>query len=87
MQSFSGSVTKRNGIGVLVYAALMFGAALLLTTSWVPSAMIVAAAGVSLVHASAGLALMRRSAWQRPMIATSTGLHVALAVVWLSLLV
>lgn len=79
--------TQRLGVGLLVYAALLLGSALLLATSWVPPGLIVAAAAVACVHATAGLALVRRSVWQRAMIATSGGLHVALAVVWLSLLV
>ncbi len=74
-------------MGVLVYAALLLGSALLLATSRVPPGLIVAAAAVSCIHASAGVALMRRSVWQRAMVATSGGLHVALAVVWIRLLV
>jgi hypothetical protein len=79
--------TQRVGVGLLVYSALLLGSALLLATSWVPPALIVAAAAVACVHASTGVAVVRSSVWQRAMIATSSGLHVALAVVWLSLLV
>lgn len=79
--------TKRAGVGLLVYSALLLAASLLLTASWVPTGMILAATIVCIGHGTAGLALVRRSGGRHALVATSSGLHVMLAVAWIVLLV
>jgi hypothetical protein len=78
---------RRAGISLLVYSGVLLVASLLLTTSWVPSTVIVAAAVVCVCHASAGLALLRQSVWRRAIVATSGGVHVVFTAAWVVVLV
>jgi hypothetical protein len=75
------------GIGLLVYAAALLVAAALLSTSWAPSGILLAAVIVCACHATAGLALVRRTAWRHAMVLTAAGLHVALVITWAVVLV
>jgi hypothetical protein len=82
-----GIDSNRAGVGLLVYSALLLASSLLLATSWAPSGIIVGAVIVCVVHAGAGLALVRRSVWRPVIVVTSSGLHVVLTVAWIALLV
>jgi hypothetical protein len=75
------------GVGLLVYAAALLVASVLLSTSWAPSGIVLAAVIVCACHATAGLALVRQSAWRHAVILTSAGLHVALVITWAVVLV
>jgi hypothetical protein len=82
-----GIDANRAGVGLLLYAAVLLVASLLLATSWAPSGIVVGAMIVCVAHASAGLALIRRSVWRPVIVVTSGGLHVGLTVAWIVLLV
>jgi hypothetical protein len=79
--------TTRAGVGLLLYSAALLVASLLLSTSWAPSGIVIGAVVVCVGHASAGLALVRRSAWRHALIVTSAGLHVALTITWAVVLI